>query len=174
MKQFFFLSVTIVFFFSCHRKQWAEKILEKGYGSFVDKDTLIVKPYEYFQHRAGYYPGVRECAVNSPLNVKFSIKGYENTDTIPLRVLFDSLSLSLSDTSIKEIVSGQLLLMFSNASWVYNFRNNNIDNKIKFFSSKRPKAAALEKSYAFFNFCVTVMKDGQVYTIPSRKYVIKI
>ena len=115
--------------------------------------------------------------ISDSLNVKISIKGFENTVYLPITVLYDSIQLSFSDTSIREVVNGAMRYRSYNSGYYQRIGTDDATHtKILFgaggFSEKNTRRAKpLKKDYLLiYFFCVEVKKEGKIYTIPSRYY----
>ena len=167
MKLICFLLLIISFTY-CSNNAY-KHLRAKGYN--LEKDTVTINPYEYLVYHKGYYPQWSECAIEPRLNVKISIKGYEDVDTIPMSVLKSDFFISLSDSTIKEIYSGTLKLHIGPGFFWPTLKSSALETlKLNFKDYiERRKNRQVD---ALFFFCVVVRKGNQYYAIPSRRYFV--
>ena len=151
-------------FVSCGLFKSYDNLTAKGYN--IRRDTIDIKPYEYLIFHKGYTPQLRVLHPTHPLNLKISIKGFENLDTIPIHTIFQNFEVSVSDTSVA-LVDGELI--FSRQGSRINLPLGKKDCPLS-FSFLKEKQKTLKKNDVLFFWNVTVARNGTNYTIPTRKY----
>lgn len=147
-------------------------IRSKGYDP--SKDTLIIKPYQYYIKYKGFVPIYRELNTPNKLNIKIGILGYENVDTIRFDRLFEPMTFILSDNSYT-IEKGELFLARRGLSHILHFGKQKDDSCmcIASFDFIKTKNRILKKGDLLFFWNVTVSKHGTSYIIPSKKYYLR-
>jgi hypothetical protein len=116
---------------ACPQTKLFNTLREKGYNT--SRDTTDFKSFEYVLIRKGYVPTYETCPSADTLNVKISIKGYENSTHLPVTALRDSIQFVLSDPSIKEIVDGTLRLRLTSSGIWHKLKIDDINRtKIQF------------------------------------------
>ena len=163
--------VFALLFSSCGYGKLLDKLHSKGYTT--ERDTVIINPYEYLIVQKGYTAQYKELFPEKKMDLKISIKGYEDTDSIALGSLVDTFRLTISDSSVREIVSGELHFKIRGAGFVNQIKTQNIDNlyfAYRFFADRRK----YPKPLVLFFWNVKVKKNDIVYSIPARKYSIEL
>jgi hypothetical protein len=146
-------------------------IHSKGFDP--NKDTTIVKPYQYYIKHKGYVPTYRELNPTNKLDVRINIKGYETSDTIPIEKLFNPMAFVLSDSSLV-IDYGELFFSRSGGHRELLFGKKYQDScTCKASFSVKSNFRNKRKGDLLFFWNVGVIKDGTVYTIPSRTYFLE-
>ncbi|MBK8788138.1 MAG: hypothetical protein IPO01_00010 [Chitinophagaceae bacterium] len=167
-----YLVLTVLFFSSCSIIKRNNFIESKGYNP--QKDTAIIKPYEYYIKNKGYYPHYTELNTDKKLDSKISIQGFENSDTISFERIFKQMKFVLTDSS-QIITYGEL-----------HFKRNGSSNIVK-FGQQFPDSCTCKASFEFiksrfrqkrkndilFFWDVRVLKNNITYTLPSRVYYLK-
>ena len=163
------LIVIVTTLTACPQTKLFNTLREKGYDT--SRDTIDFKPYEYVVINRGFVPTYETCTSTDTLNVKISIKGFESETYLPVKALRDSIQFVLSDPSIKEIVDGTMRLKLTSVGTWHKIKTDSINHtKIQFGSRNNWKFKTIKPNYIVYFFCVSVKKDGKVYTIPSRHY----
>lgn len=150
----------------------AKDMESKGYDR--KRDTIDIKPYEYFIYHKGYFPFHQELKPENSLDIKISIKGYENTDSIPFDRIFQSFQLSLNEHKIDSIKYGELIFYTGKTYYVkYLCSQCKDENKcsLSFDEVKKSKRKLGHNSFLLF-WNVTALKNGITYILPSRKYIL--
>lgn len=135
---------------------------------------MIVKPYEYFKHYKGYTPIFRQLTPTNKLDLKINIRGFENTDTIPIATIFKDFQIDL-DNKQAIIADGELLFSRGAITYILNLDRRQIDTclcKLSFGYLKERDKVLNQKDLLFF-WNVTVSKNGVIYSIPARTYFLK-
>lgn len=147
-------------------------IRSKGFDP--SKDTLIIKPYQFYIKHKGFVPIYRELNTSNKLNIKIGILGFENVDTIPFDRLFEPLTFVLSDDSYT-IDKGELFFSRGGLSHTLHFGIQTVDSCMcnASFDFIKIKNRILKKGDLLFFWNVTVSKNGTNYLIPSKKYYFK-
>jgi len=147
-------------------------IESKGYNP--QKDTLIVKPYEYYSKHKGYVPIFRQNDCPNKKDIKISIVGFEEVDTIAFERLFQPMSLSFPDSTIR-LNHGELYFIRNGISYVKYFDKSNLDSCSCNFSFEyiKEKWRKKGKSDALLFWNVSINKDSAIYCIPNRVYYLK-
>lgn len=163
-------TVSIIILFSCSNK-YLTTIRQNGYDP--NKDTIIIKPYEYFFKHRGYTPHFRQIYPPKTSNTKIGIKGFEHTDSIPISVLKEDFEIYLSDSSIKDVISGEI--SYHSSPFTNRFtipRKTNIDSLRLSFNSYIERFKRLRGTHflLFFNF--SVVQGTDTVAVPSRKYIV--
>ena len=175
MKQiciYLIISSCLVTICACGFFKTYDNITRHGYD--IKKDTLVVKPYEYFKHYKGYTPIYRQLTPTNKLDLKINIRGFENTDTIPIATIFKDFQIDL-DNKYATIVDGELLFSRAAITHVLNLDRQRIDTcrcKLSFGYLKERDKMLRQNDLVFF-WNVTVLKDGERYSIPARAYILK-
>ena len=154
-------------FASCGLFKSYKNLSDKGYD--IRRDTIDIKPYEYLIIHKGYTPQQNILHPINTLNVKISITGYENLDTIPINSIFRNFEISLSDTSVA-LVDGEL--RFSRHGYGFTLLLGKKDCPLSYSHLKENQKIIKTNDVLFF-WNVTVSRNGIHYTIPARKYLLK-
>lgn len=147
-------------------------ITSKGYDP--GKDTSIIKPYEYYIKHKGFVPIYRELNAPNKLDLKIGILGFENSDTIPIGKLFETMTYVLSDNSYT-VENGELVFSRNALSHILRLGRQNSDTCLckASFNFIKTKSKAYRNRDILFFWNVTVSKNGTSYVIPSRTYFLK-
>lgn len=163
------LLLVTVLMLSCAQSRLYKNLVSKGYN--IRRDTVSIKPYEYVIIHHGYVPTHGELYPEKTMNVKINIKGYENTDSIPIDVIIDPFKLSISDTLINEIVSGKIHFVLKDSYHNIHLTNQNTDSmSISYGYMKKGKNRVHPTVLFFWDF--KIRKNDEVYSIPARKYYV--
>jgi hypothetical protein len=150
-----------------------DKFIEsKGFDP--QKDTSIIKPYQYYIKHKGYVPIYRELNPTNKLDEKINIKGFENSDSIPIEKLFDEITIVLGDTSLT-VEYGELYFSRSGYGSTLRFGKHLPDSCLckASFSHFKSKQRNKRKGDVLFFWNVSIIKDGVTYAIPARFYNVK-
>jgi hypothetical protein len=155
----------LIFLCGCAVSRHDNYMASKGYDH--TKDTLIVKPYEYFKKSKGFTPNIRECKAVNPSNIGISIRGFEDQTSVPIDLLKNSAAFVLTDTAIHVIESGTLYHVGDGGSAFYDLKTLDIDSfKLEFAK----KGMRHRPGQSLIIFCVKVRKGDQLFTLPARHY----
>ena len=157
-------------FTSCGLFKTYPDLTQNGYK--LGSDTTDIKPYEYVIIHKGYTPLHKRLNPENPLNIKISIKSFENVDTIPFQNLFQDLEIVLHDSTAK-IVSGELQFRRTGGGRIIQLESVYNKGCPINFSGIKFGGQALRKNDILFFWDVIVIKNGIHYNIPSRKYFLK-
>ena len=145
-------------------------LIRMGYD--LKKDTIDIKPYEYLLLHKGYTPQHKILNPINKLDLKISIKGYENSDTIPINTLLNDFEVVLADTSAM-LISGELNFRRQGYGSILLLGTQRKENCNLSFAYSEEKQKNLKKNDVLFFWNVVVLKNSVNYTIPSRKYNLK-
>jgi hypothetical protein len=150
---------------SCGQIRLANELKAKGYNT--QKDTVNIMPYDWVIIEKGYAAWTGSCEHTSELDIKISVKHYEEKDSISINEIRDGspLEFILSDTSY-QVIGGRFYAWFGGGGVYYDFKAK--ETKIPSnWISKRYKCS--NGDILFFQ-CIRVQKNGNSYAIPNRKY----
>jgi hypothetical protein len=85
----------------------AKYMEDKGYNR--NRDTIDIKPYQYFIYNKGYFPMHEELKPENPIAFKIQINGYENKDTLPFDRIFKPFQMNLDELKIDSITFGKVI-----------------------------------------------------------------
>ena len=157
-------------FTSCGLFKTYPDLTQNGYK--LRSDTTDIKPYEYVIIHKGFTPLHKQLNPENPLNIKISIKSFENVDTIPFQNLFQDLEIVLHDSTAK-IVSGELQFRRTGGGRIIQLESVYNKGCPINFSGIKSGGQTLRKNDILFFWDVIVIKNGIHYNIPSRKYFLK-
>ena len=155
---------------SCGLFKTYPELTRNGYQ--LRSDTTDIKPYEYVLIHKGYAPQHKRLNPENPLNIKISIKSYENADTLPFQNLFQDLEIVLHDSTAK-IVSGELQFRRTGGGRIIQLESVYKKDCPINFSGIKFGGQQLRKNDILFFWDVIILKNGIHYNIPSRKYFLK-
>lgn len=138
------------------------------------KDTVIFRPYQYYIKYKNYVPIYRELNPAHRLDLKINIRGFENTDSIPIGKLFEEMQVRLSDSSYN-VENGELYFSRSGYGSILKLGAKYTDTclcRVSFDHFKTRQRIKKDGDVLFF-WNVTVRKDDMLYTIPARYYHIQ-
>jgi hypothetical protein len=170
-----YLLLIVLFFCSCgivvtiKRNKFIES---KGYDP--DKDTVIVKPYEYYIKSKGFVPIYQELSPRERLDLKISIQGFEDSDTLPFGKLFEQMKFVISDSS-GTISYGELHFSRLGTTPTIRFGKQFPDScscNASFVLIKNRFRKKMKDDILFF-WNVNILRGGVIYTLPSRIYYLK-
>ena len=138
------------------------------------RDTIDIKPYQYFIYHKGYFPFHQELKPENIRNTKTNIKGHENTDSILFKRIFQPLQLDLYQQQIDSVKYGEIILCTGKSYYVKYLCNecNKAGNCNFSFDKIKESKRKLGKNGFLLFWNIIVMKDGIEYTLPSRKYIL--
>lgn len=138
------------------------------------KDTAIFRPYQYYIKYKNYVPVYRELNPANRLDIKINIRGFENSDSIPIGKLFEEMQVRLSDSSYN-VENGELYFSRSGYGSILKLGAKYPDTclcRVSFDHFKNRQRIKKDGDILFF-WNVTVRKDDMLYTIPTRYYHIQ-
>lgn len=163
-------------FFSCGPFIVAKKdsfIKSKGYNP--EKDTLIVKPYEYYSKQKGYGAHFEENNCVNKKDIKIDIEDFVDKDSMPFDRMFKNMRLIFGDqTAI--LNHAELLFIRKGSTPSVTIDKQVVDTtcscsfSFEFIEEKWRKKSDKD---ALLIWNVSVSLDGTTYCIPNRVYYLK-
>ncbi len=174
MKLLFCLLVSICVFSSCGLVATIKRnnyLSSKGFDP--RKDTAIIKPYEFYVKTKGYIPYHGETTPVNPSDVRISIRGFENADTIPAAVIFDKFKIVLSDTTF-HITQGALVLFRRGVYSKISFSDETLKTcEDPTFRTKKKRYENARPDDILFFWDVKASKDDKIYELQTKAYKLK-